>query len=161
MPATSKAQQKLMGAVYGAKKRGSSKGLRGPAKKAYGSLSTKQARDFAKTKHGGLPEKVEEFEDRLHDALFGLIVELKGPSMQEEPRAWLQYYRENPDEIKNASDFLQSQHNKPGVMEKMAALGQAKREARAKLRDQKKARRLDIEKQRGERKKENEVRQLR
>jgi len=55
--ALSKAQQRFMGAVYAAKKGAT------PASpeiaKAAASMTKKQARDFAKTKHKGLPEKKE------------------------------------------------------------------------------------------------------
>jgi hypothetical protein len=54
----SQAQQKFMGMVYAAKK-----GMR-PASpevaKAAKSMTTKAARDFAKTKHKGLPQHVDE-----------------------------------------------------------------------------------------------------
>jgi len=66
--ALSKAQQRFMGAVYAAKKGAT------PASpeiaKAAASMTTKQAKDFAGTKHKGLPEKKkmnEEESDRMKD----------------------------------------------------------------------------------------------
>jgi hypothetical protein len=55
MPAESKAQQRLMGMALAAKR---GKGEFGDKiKETADSMSEKQLRDFAKTKHGGLPEK--------------------------------------------------------------------------------------------------------
>jgi hypothetical protein len=59
----SKAQQRFMGMVYAAKKGGT------PASpevaKAASGMSKKSAKDFAKTKHTGLPEKKEETKEEL------------------------------------------------------------------------------------------------
>jgi cytidylate kinase len=55
MPAKSEAQQRLMGMAL-ASKRGE-KGYSGKVKETADSMSEKQLRDFAKTKHEGLPEK--------------------------------------------------------------------------------------------------------
>jgi hypothetical protein len=59
----SKAQQRFMGMVYAAKKGGT------PASpevaKAASGMSKKSAKDFAKTKHAGLPEKKEETKEEL------------------------------------------------------------------------------------------------
>ncbi len=61
--ALSRAQQKFMGMVYAAKKGGT------PASpevaKAASGMSKKAARDFAKTKHEGLPEKKEETKEEV------------------------------------------------------------------------------------------------
>lgn len=54
--AVSKAQQKFMAMVL-AKKRGKMDNASPEVEKAAESMSTKSARDFAKTKHKGLPEK--------------------------------------------------------------------------------------------------------
>ena len=61
MPATSKAQQRFMGIVHGLQK-GTTKpsDVSGAAKKAAKSMKKKSAKDFAKTKHKGLPNKVKE-----------------------------------------------------------------------------------------------------
>jgi len=60
MPALSKAQQRFMNLVYALKKgdvkpSDVSKSVRDAAK----SMKTKDAKDFASTKHDGLPNKVE------------------------------------------------------------------------------------------------------
>ena len=61
--ALSRAQQRFMGMVYAAKKGGT------PASpevaKAAGGMSKKAARDFAKTKHEGLPEKKEDVKESM------------------------------------------------------------------------------------------------
>jgi ketopantoate reductase len=61
--ALSRAQQRFMGMVYAAKKGGT------PASpevaKAAEGMSKKAARDFAKTKHEGLPEKKEETKEEV------------------------------------------------------------------------------------------------
>ena len=49
MPAKSRAQQRLMGLAYG-----------NPEVRKQIGIKKKDARDFAKTKHAGLPEKVNE-----------------------------------------------------------------------------------------------------
>jgi hypothetical protein len=65
MPAKSKSQQRLMGMVH-AYKKGELKssempaGLRKKVKKIAGGIKNKSAKEFAKTKHKGLPEKVKE-----------------------------------------------------------------------------------------------------
>jgi hypothetical protein len=59
----SKAQQRFMGMVYAAKK-GETPASPEVAKAASG-MSKKAARDFAKTKHEGLPEKKKEIEEEL------------------------------------------------------------------------------------------------
>lgn len=58
--AVSKAQQKFMGMVYKAKKGG--KAASPEVAKAAAGMSKKSARDFAKTKHKGLPQHKEEVE---------------------------------------------------------------------------------------------------
>jgi hypothetical protein len=57
--ALSQQQQKFMGMVYAVKK-GEMKAPSSAVAKAASGMTTKQARDFAKTKHEGLPKKVEE-----------------------------------------------------------------------------------------------------
>ena len=67
MPATSKAQQKFMGIVHGIQK-GTIKpsDVSGAAKKVAKTMKKKSAKDFAKTKHKGLPNKVKG-ESRLYE----------------------------------------------------------------------------------------------
>lgn len=66
MPAKSKAQQKFMGLVYALKK-GDVKpsDVSQDVKDAAKSMSTKQAKDFASTKHENLPNKLEQAMERL------------------------------------------------------------------------------------------------
>lgn len=65
MPATSKAQQRLMGAAYSVKK-GDSKlsdidaEYRDKVKDLVDGMTLKQLKDFAETSHEGLPDRVEE-----------------------------------------------------------------------------------------------------
>lgn len=56
MPSKSRSQQRLFGAVYKCKKTGEC--VSPEIKKIANSISKKNAEDFAKTKHKGLPEKV-------------------------------------------------------------------------------------------------------
>lgn len=56
MPAKSKSQQRLFGAVHACQKYG--KCASSEIKKIAKGISKKGAEDFAKTKHKGLPEKV-------------------------------------------------------------------------------------------------------
>ena len=71
MPAKSKAQQRFFGMVHAAQK-GELKNASPAVRKAAKGMKPKDAKDFASTEHGGLPEKVESesFEDRLDRALF-------------------------------------------------------------------------------------------
>jgi len=61
MPAVSKAQQKFMGMVHAAQK-GDMKNPSPEVEKAADSMSDKSAKDFASTKHKGLPDHVKESE---------------------------------------------------------------------------------------------------
>ncbi len=56
MPAVSKAQQRFMGMVYAAKK-GKLTNPSPEVAKAAASMKKKDAKDFASTKHKGLPKK--------------------------------------------------------------------------------------------------------
>ena len=58
MPAVSKAQQKFMGMVHAAQK--GEKPASKDVKKAADNMSDKSAKDFASTKHKGLPSHVKE-----------------------------------------------------------------------------------------------------
>jgi hypothetical protein len=60
MPAQSKAQQRFMGMVHAAQK-GDMENPSPEIEKAADSMSDKDAKDFASTKHDGLPEKIKEF----------------------------------------------------------------------------------------------------
>jgi Protein of unknwon function (DUF3008) len=60
MPAQSKAQQRFMGMVHAAQK-GDMDNPSPEVKKAADSMSDKDAKDFASTKHDGLPDHVKEF----------------------------------------------------------------------------------------------------
>ncbi len=73
--AVSKAQQRFMGMVRDQQEHGGSASPE--VKKAAKGMSKKDAKDFASTKHKGLPEKVksESFEQRLAESLFGGAVD--------------------------------------------------------------------------------------
>ena len=60
MPAQSKAQQRFMGMVHAVQK-GDMKAPSKEVEKAADSMSDKDAKDFASTKHKGLPNKVESY----------------------------------------------------------------------------------------------------
>ena len=60
MPAVSKAQQKFMGMVHAAQK-GDMENPSPEVSKAADSMSDKDAKDFASTKHKGLPDHIKEF----------------------------------------------------------------------------------------------------
>ena len=61
MPSSSKAQQKFMGIVHGIQKGTiDPSSVSGAAKKAAHSMKKKSAKDYASTKHKGLPKKVKE-----------------------------------------------------------------------------------------------------
>jgi len=70
MPAKSKKQQRFMGMVHAAQK--GEKPASAKVAKAAKGMTKKATKEFATTKHKGLPEKVEEtFEQKIHNALFG------------------------------------------------------------------------------------------
>ena len=66
MPAVSKAQQRFMGMVYAVKK-GEMSAPSSEVAKAAASMSKKDAKDFASTKHKKLPEKVVSKEETKYD----------------------------------------------------------------------------------------------
>ena len=67
MPSSSKAQQKFMGIVHGIQKGTiDPSSVSGAAKKAAKSMKKKSAKDYASTKHKGLPKKVKQ-EIKLHE----------------------------------------------------------------------------------------------
>ena len=67
MPSKSKAQQRFFGMVD-AYKKGEMKNPSSKIKKAANSMSMDDVKDFAETKHKGLPEKVEESVIRINEA---------------------------------------------------------------------------------------------
>jgi len=81
----SQAQQKFMGMVYAAKK--GMKPASPEVAKAAKSMTTKAARDFAKTKHSGLPKHVEEAAKPKMTALEKFKASLKKSGYDPEERA--------------------------------------------------------------------------
>jgi len=146
MPATSKSQQSAAAiALHGDKE-----DLKGASKEMRAGMSDKQLRHFAKTKRTGLPKKVEEsFEARLHDALFGVLTELRTPlPITADEQAWVLYFRDpsHHDEIKDVNNHLRDllsqttdDRKQRAIKNKLEALGTVRREIRAK---QKKERQL-------------------
>jgi len=78
MPSVSKKQQRAMGMAYAAKdgKIDPSK-LKGSPKELYDSMSKKDLKDFAETKHKGLPEKVKESMLKTDPVMYGFYDELE------------------------------------------------------------------------------------
>ena len=60
MPSVSKSQQRFMGMVHACKKSGGEDSASPEVEKAAKSIKAKDAKDFASTKHKGLPEKKKE-----------------------------------------------------------------------------------------------------
>jgi len=76
MPAKSKAQQRFMGMVHAAQK-GDMKNPSPEVEKAADSMSDKDAKDFASTKHKGLPNKVKsESINKLKEIIKGIVDEM-------------------------------------------------------------------------------------
>ena len=76
MPAVSKAQQRFMGMVHAAQK-GDMENPSPEVAKAADSMSDKDAKDFASTKHKGLPNKVKkESITKLKEIIKGMIDEM-------------------------------------------------------------------------------------
>jgi hypothetical protein len=76
MPAVSKAQQRFMGMVHAAQ-RGDMENPSPEVEKAADSMSDKDAKDFASTKHKGLPNKVKsESIDKLKEIIKGMVDEM-------------------------------------------------------------------------------------
>lgn len=70
MPSLSKNQQQAAGMALAAKRGEMSPSkLEGAAKEMYDSMDEKQLHDFAKTKHEGLPEKVQQEESKSYDEI--------------------------------------------------------------------------------------------
>ena len=73
MPAKSKAQQKFMGLVYALKKgKIDPSDVSQDVKDAADSMTTKQSKDFASTKHKELPNKLELAMERLIKKIDGM-----------------------------------------------------------------------------------------
>ena len=77
MPAKSKSQQRLFGMVHACQKKG--KCASEQIKKIAKSISKKDAKDFAKTKHEGLPNKVKK-KKKNKKMSFKEYVELREPT---------------------------------------------------------------------------------
>ena len=76
MPSVSKAQQRFMGMVHAAQK-GDMENPSPEVSKAADSMSDKDAKDFASTKHKGLPNKVKsESIDKLKEIIKGMVDEM-------------------------------------------------------------------------------------
>ena len=76
MPSKSKAQQRFFGMVD-AYKKGEMKNASSKIKKAANGMSMSDVKDFAETKHKGLPEKVEENIIRLTESdLHRMVMEV-------------------------------------------------------------------------------------
>jgi len=74
MPAVSKAQQRFMGMVHAAQK-GDMENPSPEVTKAADSMSDKDAKDFASTKHKGLPDKKEEQIQQLKEKIRQIVRE--------------------------------------------------------------------------------------
>jgi hypothetical protein len=68
MPSKSKSQQRLMGMVH-AYQKGELKDASPEIRKIAKSMKTKDATDFAETKHKGLPEKVRKKRKKVKESL--------------------------------------------------------------------------------------------
>jgi hypothetical protein len=78
MPAQSKAQQRFMGMVHAAQK-GDMENPSPEVSKAADSMSDKDAKDFASTKHKGLPDHVKEaLIKKLKERIRGIVREMNG-----------------------------------------------------------------------------------
>lgn len=78
MPAQSKAQQRFMGMVHAAQK-GDMENPSPEVAKAADSMSDKDAKDFASTKHKGLPDHVKEaLIQKLKERIRGMVREMNG-----------------------------------------------------------------------------------
>jgi len=74
MPAVSKAQQRFMGMVHAAQK-GDMENPSPEVSKAAASMSDKDAKDFASTKHKGLPDKKTEEINRIKEIIRKMVRE--------------------------------------------------------------------------------------
>jgi hypothetical protein len=74
MPAQSKAQQRFMGMVHSAQK-GDMENPSAEVSKAADSMSDKDAKDFASTSHKGLPNKKEEYTNKIKEIIRKIVRE--------------------------------------------------------------------------------------
>lgn len=99
MPALSKQQQKFMGLVYALKKGDvKSSDVSQDVKDAAKSMTTKQAKDFASTKHDNLPTKKESKFEEVMEKLIKKVDE-----------AWSEKYKRSID-CNNPKGFSQKAH---------------------------------------------------
>ena len=74
MPAVSKAQQRFMGMVHATQK-GDMENPSPEVSKAANSMSDKDAKDFASTSHKGLPNKKEEYTNKIKEIIRQIVRE--------------------------------------------------------------------------------------
>jgi hypothetical protein len=103
--ALSRAQQRFMGMVYAAKK-GETPASPEVAKAASG-MSKKAAKDFAKTKHEGLPEKKEDAKEELN--LVQRMISNYSPLEEGKLDDLLKSIRDDDDDAKSESDSNEDQ----------------------------------------------------
>jgi hypothetical protein len=124
MPSKSKAQQRFFGMVD-AYKKGEMKNASSKIKKAANGMSMSDVKDFAETKHDGLPEKVEENIIRLTESDLHTIVKEVVNQMISERRegnhefvkgndGYSQYY------INHGDKSVSAIHGYPGAGKKYA-----------------------------------------
>jgi hypothetical protein len=83
MPSVSKAQQRFMGMVHSAQT-GDMKNPPAEVSKVANSMSDKDAKDFASTKHKGLPDHVKEaLIQKLKERIRGIVREMNGTDSAE------------------------------------------------------------------------------
>ena len=75
MPAVSKAQQRFMGMVH-ATQNGDMKNPSPEVEKAADGMTAKDSKEFASTKHAGLPDKKEDYAIRLKEHIRKLVKEM-------------------------------------------------------------------------------------
>ncbi len=105
MPSKSKSQQRFFGMVD-AYKKGELKDASSEVKKAAKGMSMSDVKDFAKTKHKGLPEKVEENIIRLTESdLHNIVKEAVGIVLEGWGSYVDYYYPDNEKEPKENNYF--------------------------------------------------------
>ena len=75
MPAVSKAQQRFMGMVHATQK-GDMENPSPEVEKAADGMTAKDSKEFASTKHAGLPDKKEDYAIRLKEHIRKLVKEM-------------------------------------------------------------------------------------
>jgi len=119
MPAQSKAQQRFMGMVHSAQK-GDMENPSPEVEKAADSMSDKDAKDFASTKHDGLPEKIKEF--IVNEARGLKTIEREYFSVVEEIQNYLEAYKKHkgtPNEKKIVSKLKELGNKKKSLSKEM------------------------------------------